>query len=1078
MNANLSPGRAEQIRHLFEKVIDLPAHERSAFLDAAFRDNPALRRELTSLLDDPGELAHFEPLAGNVIEPLRKALFVGSEDLAGPDDLAAPHDLPAPDELIGRQVSHYQVVERLGAGGMGVVYKALDTRLDRTVALKFLPPDLTRDPSAKARFVHEAKAASALDHTNICTIYEIGETAEGQLYIAMACYAGETLKAKIDRGPLPVKEALDYAVQLSDGLSRAHAAGIVHRDVKPANVMVTERGRVKIVDFGLSKAADRTKLTQTGTTMGTAAYMSPEQARGEAVGAQTDVWSLGVVLYEMLTGRLPFRGEFFHAVIYSILNDAPEPIRRVNPEVPPELEQIVDRALQKEPSARYASAADVLNDLRSFQDSLRGTGAYDLRTVLRRIRRPRIAVPAAGVVLLLVLASIWFFDRQAKIQWAREVALPEIERLVEASWRDYTEAYKLAEQAQRYIPNDPKLAAMMARSSLHININTEPPGADVYMKLYDEPEREWQHVGVSPIDSLRVPMGVLRWKMEKDGYETLLAAASTWGNLAPVGGEDLFLPTDLVRVLDRKGSLPTGMSRVSGAETPYGKLDDFFIDQHEVTNEEYKTFVDAGGYRVRDHWRHEFIREGRVLSWEEAMTAFVDQTGRAGPATWQAGDYPEGEKDHPVSGISWYEAAAYAEFVGKSLPTGPHWGLARGESTPMVRSPQLGGFAIFSRFSNFQGDGPTPVGSLRGITPYGAYDMAGNVREWCWNETPEGRLIRGGAWNDHNLFGNLSQASAFDRSITNGFRCALYPHPEKIPASVFEIVEPRKPKDFSRHEHVSEAVFEVYKEQFSYDSSDLNPRLDSRNERGEDWIHERISFDAAYGNERMFAHLFLPKNIAPPYQTVIYFPGSGSLFQTSSDEIEQYLEFPVFLSFLIKNGRAVLYPVYKGTFERQDMDAARVHIGDNSYLYTDYLIKWVKDFSRSIYYLETRQDINSEKLAYYGMSWGGLLGAIIPAVEDRLQASILAPGGLVDRGRPEANQLNYIKRVKVPTLMLNGRFDTIAGVENAIRPMFDLLGTPDEHKALKLYDTDHIPPRNELIKEILAWLDRYLGAVQ
>jgi dienelactone hydrolase len=240
-----------------------------------------------------------------------------------------------------------------------------------------------------------------------------------------------------------------------------------------------------------------------------------------------------------------------------------------------------------------------------------------------------------------------------------------------------------------------------------------------------------------------------------------------------------------------------------------------------------------------------------------------------------------------------------------------------------------------------------------------------------------------------------------------------------------------------------------------------------------------ITFDAAYGGERIIAHLFLPKNTAPPYQTVIYFPGSASLFQSSSEGLDSYYEFPVFLSFLVKNGRAVLYPAYKGTFERRDDALVPIHVGEKSHRFTEYLIQLVKDFKRCIDYLETRQDIDSDKLAYYGMSWGGMLGAIITAVEERLKASVLLAGGFFGfgLGRPEANQINYVTRVKVPTLMLNGRYDTIFP-ETSIKPMFDLLGTPDEHKELKLYETDHIPPRNEFIKETLAWLDRYLGPVK
>lgn len=269
--------------------------------------------------------------------------------------------------MIGQTISHYRVVEKLGCGGMGVVYRADDLKLGRPVALKFLPPELTREEDAKRRFELEARAASALDHPNICTTYEIDETPDGQLFIAMAYYSGETLKKKIERGPLQLDVALDYAVQIAQGLMKAHAAGIIHRDTKPANVMVTSDGLVKIVDFGLAKLVDATALTRTGTILGTLAYMSPEQTKGRDTDARGDLWSLGVVLYEMVAGQLPFKGEQPAALVHAIEQHTPAPLTSVRTGVPMELERIVTRALMKRPEDRYQTAADFLSELQRLK---------------------------------------------------------------------------------------------------------------------------------------------------------------------------------------------------------------------------------------------------------------------------------------------------------------------------------------------------------------------------------------------------------------------------------------------------------------------------------------------------------------------------------------------------------------------------------------------------------------------------------------------------------------------------------------------------------------------------------------
>jgi len=297
--------------------------------------------------------------------------------------------------MIGQTISHYQIIQKLGGGGMGVVYKARDTRLDRFVALKFLPSQLTKDVEAKDRLIHEARAASSLDHPNICTIYEISETGEGQLFICMAYYNGETLENIIKQHPLRVENAVDIAMQIGQGLAKAHREGIVHRDIKPANVMITPEGIAKIVDFGLAKIGDA-PLTKMAAVIGTASYMAPEQINGSKGDERTDIWALGVMLYEMLTGQVPFQGSYEQAVMYSILNAEPEAIQSLRSGIPDELIQVVQTALQKNPVHRYHHMEDLVNELWSL------TQQFDLSSIKKK------QIQGAGAPM--ALAVLPFFN--------------------------------------------------------------------------------------------------------------------------------------------------------------------------------------------------------------------------------------------------------------------------------------------------------------------------------------------------------------------------------------------------------------------------------------------------------------------------------------------------------------------------------------------------------------------------------------------------------------------------------------------------------------------------------------------
>ncbi|MFV2074031.1 MAG: serine/threonine-protein kinase, partial [Thermoanaerobaculales bacterium] len=315
--------------------------------------------------------------------------------------------------MIGQTVSHYRILESLGGGGMGLVYRAHDTRLDRPVALKFLPKEWSREKEFRERFAREARATSALDHPHICTIYEIDETPDGQLFIAMAYCPGENLKQRILRGPMPIDEAVSYAIQIADALVRAHEHGIVHRDVKPANILISDHDRVKVVDFGLAKLAGEAAVTREGTVVGTPAYMSPEQTRGEPVDGRSDIWALGAVLYEMVAGRRAFAADHEQAVLLAIASSDPTPVETLRPDAPSELLRIIRRCLKRDLDRRYQDARELLADLRRFRGdpSPAEIVTHTLLSVgtLRRggflIHR---VLPAAAAVSLLILLAVFY----------------------------------------------------------------------------------------------------------------------------------------------------------------------------------------------------------------------------------------------------------------------------------------------------------------------------------------------------------------------------------------------------------------------------------------------------------------------------------------------------------------------------------------------------------------------------------------------------------------------------------------------------------------------------------------------
>ncbi len=959
--------------------------------------------------------------------------------------------------MTGQTVSHYEILDKLGSGGMGVVYRARDLKLDRIVALKFLSSELSMSEDERQRFVREAKAASALDHPNIGVVFDIDETPDGQTFIAMAYYPGETLKQKIAARPA-LDQTMAIAIQIAQGLAKAHSQGIVHRDIKPSNVIVTGDGVPKIIDFGLATVSDAT-LSIAAAARGTPAYMSPEQALGEDVDARADLWALGVMLYEILTGKVPFAGSSATAILFEVVHHDPKRPREIRADVDPELERIVLKALAKKREDRYSSAAELARDLSAFQVGLSAPTPAMIAPVAKPAARRKPIAIAAGLAVVLTGGALL---RITNWQRERQRVAADVARLTREG--EFASAFIRAKAAGSAIGED-QWAAM----SSVVNIETTPPGAEIRWKNYATPEAGWQSLGRSPLAKVRVPLGVLRVEVSKDGFETFDGVLVRWTrDLHDAAVE----PTvghygDQIRFdLSKPGALPPGMVTVpagpfaiaSGGFRPL-PMDTYLIDRYEVTNRQYKEFVDQGGYQNRAWWKQRLMQGGREITWEEAMRLFRDATGRPGPATWEGGTYPTGQEQYPVHGVSWYEAAAYAEFAGKSLPSLYHWHKAALVWLAPVIVP----------LSNFGGAGSVPVGRYQGLGRFGTYDMAGNVKEWCWNEAQEGtRYILGGAWDEERYaFGELDRRPAFDRSAHNGFRCVRYSQPL---LDHFTAPQVQQTRDYSIEKPVPDGAFEIYRSLYLYERSGLDPRVEAVDESSGAWRKEKVTFRAGYGNERMAAYLFLPKSTQPPYQTVVFMPWASASFTSSSAN----LVCMEWLDFVIKSGRAAMYPVYQGTYER------KIPPGTSDIAGRDLRVMWVKDLGRSIDYLETRPDIRKDQLGFYGASMGANFGPFL-ALEGRIKTAVLADGAFPSgRPRPEADPINFAPRVKIPVLMINGRFDFVFPVDKVQKPMFRWFGTPEKDKRHVVLDTTHyaLVARNEVVREVLGWLDKYLGPVQ
>lgn len=1019
--------RWRQVEDLFHAAMERAPEARQSFLDEACGADAELRQQV-------GLLVSSDERADSFLEqPV----------------LSATPEPPPRGPSVGQQLGHYRILSALGAGGMGEVFCARDLTLDREVAIKTLPPAFADDPSRLARLEREARALAALNHPNIATIHGL-ERLDGALCLVLELVDGESL-----RGPLPLSIALDRAGQVAEAIEAAHEHGVIHRDLKPRNIKVTPQGRVKVLDFGLAKSvqpapggADRSQPPTTADTsawpvLGTPGYMSPEQARGAVVDERTDIWAFGCLLYELLAGRRAFPGRTNADAMVAGLECAPD-WHALPRGTPRPVVELLHRCLEKDAERRPQRMSDVKADI---ERARRGPGGW--QRMANTVRRPRVAVPAAAILVLLALAGAWLYQRASRARWVRNEAIPEILRLADAG--DFVEAYRWIRRAEAVAPDDSALRRL--HRGVPTTFETSPAGAEVWATGYRPDDDDWVRLGTTPFTTRELPFGLYRLRVEKPGFQAIL------------GSVEVMAGTSLHFELDRKGALPPEMVRIpAGRTTVFGagvaSVAAFLIDRFEVTNSEFKRFVDAGGYQKREYWTEEFVDGGRRPQWDEAMRVFSDATGQPGPATWELGDYPAGHERHPVSGVSWYEAAAYAAFAGKRLPTVFHW----------ERAASPGWYADGAQLSNFGPAGPAPVGSNHGIGAHGTFDMAGNVREWCANAIGDQRVVRGGAWNEPiDMFATLEGQSPWDRSAQNGFRCARY---EERQQTTLQAPLERGVTDSRWREPISEEVFRHYESFYAYDRKDLDARGEGVDEDTRDWTRQQVSFSAPYGSERIVASFYIPKRAKPPYQTILY-ANPGMAFRLASPERDEERIF----DFLIKSGRAFLHPVLKGYYQRRYAAPAAGPLEDR-----DRTVLESKDFRRCLDYLTSRPDVDTERIGVYGGSLGALRLPILAVGERRLKAAALWSVGLLPPGEPapEADTVHFLPRFRVPTLMVNGRYDFYFPLETAQRPMLRLLGAADKDKKLTHWNGSHGDLGRHfrmVVKETLDWFDLYLGPV-
>jgi pimeloyl-ACP methyl ester carboxylesterase len=702
---------------------------------------------------------------------------------------------------------------------------------------------------------------------------------------------------------------------------------------------------------------------------------------------------------------------------------------------------------------------------------------------MRLLVSGRWTIPVVLALVSMAALLTFTLQRQGEEREAREETLPRLQALIQQD--DYAAAFELASEIERVTPNDPVLQSLRPSFSAAVKLNTSPQGAKVFYRPYASTEQDWRLVGETPLVDVSVPIGVGLWRIEKEGSAPALLAMRNPG--VQLGNDpfpditELFKDVDFTIPLADPATSPQDMVFVPAVSTEirqissdFIELPAFFLDRFEVSNRDFKAFVDAAAYAEAAYWQ-DLPFDSASGDWRSAVGQFVDLTGRPGPAPWQAGTYPDGMADHPVTGISWFEAAAYCRFRGKELPTAYHW--YRASSSVFEYWESLASVIVNS--SNFSGQALEPVGRLGSLGPFGTYDMAGNAREWLWTEGAEGRLIVGGAYNDPPyLYSQPEEAPPNDRSAANGVRCMRTVGGGPASAKLREPIV-STPVDYTAFEPIGDAAYSVLAQQLAYRPERFTPRTAAASSSNSAWTKERIDIPTGYDSDTFAVQLFLPTAFEPPYQLVVYGPHGGDFGSPVTTDDFEPASGGIRYDFLLKSGRALAVIALDGAFERRWSAERRRTMGSEE-LARLWQRHWRQELGRTIDYLETRQDIDAGRLGWFGVSMGADFLVPLLALEKRIGAAVLysgGGGGFVSWLPVSERPFNYYPRVTQPVLMLNGRWDIDSPIASQER-MLELLGAPADQKKHVLFESGHGNlPRFQVERATLDWFDRYLGPV-